>query len=359
MFKINRIFFTVPLSESIGQKIRYLFIWIYCRIFIRDKYVTERYRPVDVQSVDKNFLDKTEDVAILMRGQVIKSDDFTKKTLKMYRYNYPKSPIFLSTWNNCIDSNFHTFAEKYSINLILTKFKSPKTGYRNDNLQIIGNVRGLEEIIKKSIRYTLTTRTDQRFYNNNLLMYLKNIHSYYPYLNSQNPKDKQIERLLAMSFDTFMFKLYGIGDMFLFGLSKDVFNYWNSEKDKRIFDTEENKNKIYTLKSQAKARISEVYFMTEFLKRNGHELKWTLHDYFQVIKDRFIIIDSASMDFFWPKYTFFEERFKDFEDIKYKEISYSDWILIKNKQLSPNEKILDRPIISNRFKSIKKFFKRN
>ena len=83
--------------------------------------------------------------------------------------------------------------------------------------------------------------------------------------------------------------------------------------------------------------------MTEFLKRNGHELKWTLHDYFQVIKDRFIIIDSASMDFFWPKYTFFEDRHKDFEDIKYKEISYADWILIKNKQLSPNEKYLISP----------------
>ena len=174
MFKINQSIITVPLAEGIGQKIRYLIIWIYCRIFIRDKYVTERYRPVHVQSVDKNFLDKTADVAILMRGQVIKEDEFTKRTLKMYRFYYPKSPIFLSTWNYCVDNNFHAFAEKYNINLVLTKFKLPKTGYRSDNLQIIGNVRGLEEIIRRNIRYTLTTRTDQRFYNHNLLSDIKN-----------------------------------------------------------------------------------------------------------------------------------------------------------------------------------------
>ena len=94
MFKLNRNFITVPLAEGISQKIRYLIIWFYCRIFIKDKYVTERFRPVEVQEVNKNFLDKTKDVAILMRGQVIKVDEFTKKTLKMYRLNYPN--IFIN-----------------------------------------------------------------------------------------------------------------------------------------------------------------------------------------------------------------------------------------------------------------------
>ena len=49
------------------------------------------------------------------------------------------------------------------------------------------------------------------------------------------------------------------------------------------------------------------------------------------------------MDFFWPKYSFLEERHKDFKDIRFREISYADWLLIKNKQLKPNEKILDLP----------------
>ena len=355
-FKLNIV--NVPLAESVIQKIKYSLIWVYIRLFIKNKYVSERYRPVFAKAVEKELLDKTSDVAILMRGQVVKVNEFTKNSLKMYRLNYPNAPIFLSTWDSCIDNNFRLFAEKYNIELIASKFEKPKTGYRNDNLQIFVNVKGLQEITKRNIRYSFTTRTDQRFYNNNLLMYLKNIHSNYPYLNPENPQDKQIERLLAMSFDTFMFRLYGIGDMFFFGLSEDVLNYWNSKKDKRIFDMEDIKNKIYTRKTEAKLRISEVYFMTEFLKRNGHKLKWTIEDYFKVIKDRFIIIDSSSMDFFWPKYSFFEERFKDFEDIRYKEITYADWLLIKNKQLNPSEKIINLPLIPKDFKQKKLFYKR-
>ena len=64
------------------------------------------------------------------------------------------------------------------------------------------------------------------------------------------------------------------------------------------------------------------------------------------------------MDFFWPKYSFFEERFKDFEDIRYKEITYADWLLIKNKQLNPSEKIINLPLIPKDFKQKKLFYKR-
>ena len=352
-FKVNII--TVPLAENIFKKIRILVTWFYCRIFIKDTYITERYRPIFTNSDTRNSIDKTSDVAILMRGQIEKVDEFTKNTLKMYRINYPNSPILLSTWKHCIDDDFYLFAEKNNIHLVLTKFEAPKTGWKNDNLQIIVNVNGLKEVLKKNIKYTISTRTDQRFYYPNVLSYLKNILSIYPYSISNNTKDKQINRLVAMSFDSFMYRLYGIGDMFLFGLTKDVFNYWNSAHDIRILDKEK---KIYTLKELAKRRESEVYFMTEFLQRNGHNLKWNLKDYFEVIKNRFIIIDSHSLDFLWPKYSFFEERFKDLEDIKYKEISFSDWLLIKNGQLYASENILDTKRVPEEFKLIKKFFKK-
>lgn len=351
--KINII--TVPLAENIFKKTKLLINWFYCRIFIKNSYITERYRPVYANRDNRNFIDKTSDVAILMRGQIVKVDEFTKNTLKMYRINYPNASIFFSTWKYCLDDDFYLFAEKNKIQLVLTKFEAPKTGWKNDNLQIIGNVNGLKEVLKKNIKYTISTRSDQRFYYPNVLSYLKNILSIYPYSISKNKKDKQVNRLVAMSFDSFMYRLYGIGDMFLFGLTEDVFNYWNSTHDIRLFDKEK---KNYTLKELAKRRESEVYFMTEFLKRNGHNLKWNLKDYFEVIKNRFIIIDSHSMDFLWPKYSFFEERFKDFEDIQCKEISYSDWLLIKNGQISPNENILDIKRIPKKFKLIKEIFKK-
>ena len=239
----------------------------------------------------------------------------------------------------CIDNNLVSFLHSHNIKLIVSKFKKPKVGYKNNNLQITGNEKGLELIIKDNIKYSLSTRTDQRLYSTNILLYLKNLISIYPYEKSSN-RDYQVNRLVAMSFDTFMFRLYGLGDMFLFGLTKNVYNYWNNGKDTRIFK-KDFYNKPLSLKSIAKLREAEVYFMTEFLKRNGHNIDCSIKDYLEVLKKRFIIIDSQSLDFFWPKYSFFEERYKDFEDIRYKEISHFDWLLIRKDKLKFDEKILD------------------
>lgn len=336
-FKFNII--TVPLANNFYQKIEIFTRWLYNRIFQNNRYITERYRPIIVNKVDKNLLDNTLDVAILMRGQVINNDEFTKNTLKMYRLNYPKAPIYLSTWDYCIDNNLVSFLRNHDIKLIVSKFKKPKVGYKNNNLQITANVEGLEMIMKDNIKYSLSTRTDQRFYSKNIHLYLKNLISIYPYKKSSDG-DHQINRLVAMSFDTFIFRLYGLGDMFLFGLTKDVLNYWNNSKDTRIFK-KDFYSKPLSMRSIAKLREAEVYFMTEFLKRNGHEIDWSFKDHLEVLKKRFIIIDSYALDFFWPKYSFFEERFKDFEDIRFKEISHFDWLLIQKDKLKLDEKILD------------------
>ena len=330
---------SVPLSDNIYKKIHYLITWIYMRLFKRNKYITERYRPVLIDELDKDILDSTSNVAIMMRGQVVTIDNFTKNTLKFYRLHFPNAPIYLSTWDYCIDQDFFLFAQNYKVNLVLSKFKKPITGYKFDNSQITVNVKGLKSISEDNIKYSLSTRTDQRFYSKNILLHLKNILSHYPY-KKKSIYDKQINRLVAMSFDTFIYRLYGLGDQFLFGLTEDVLNYWNSEKDSRIFN-ESFENKSMSLRSLSKLRVSEVYFMTEFLKRNGHDLKWNLKDYLEVLKERFIIVDSQSLDFFWPKYSFFEERHKDFEDIRYKEVSHLDWLLIKNNKFKFDEKILE------------------
>ncbi len=336
-FKLNII--NVPLTDNLYQKIELLIKWLKIRLFKKNKYVTERYRPIFENQLHTSQLDNTSDVAILMRGLIIKNDDFTKNTLMMYRENFPNAPIYLSTWDYCIDNDWVLFSKKNNIKLITSEFKKPISGYKSDHLQITSNVNGLMAILEDQVRYSISTRTDQRFYSKNIPINLKNIISYYQYQKS-NPKDKQINRLIAMSSDTFLYRIYGLGDMFLFGLTEDVLNYWDSEKDRRLIN-KEFLGKVKTLRDISNLRVSEVYFMTEFLKRNGHKLEWTLEDYLEVLGKRFIIVDSQSLDFLWPKYSFFEERYKDFEDIRFKEISYFDWLLIKNNKLKFDEKILD------------------
>ncbi|WP_269622119.1 hypothetical protein [Prochlorococcus marinus] len=340
--KILKRIINVPLNNSRKQQLIYIIKWMKQRLNSKGLYITERYRIAKPHINKSSINDKTNDVAILMRGPIVEEDDFTINTLKYYRSIYPEAPIYLSTWDHCLQNNLQSL-KKININIISSQYRKPSTGFGNMNLQIIGNKNGMVNIIKHNIKYTLTTRTDQRFYSYNVLKYLKEIHALFDdYSNDNNEKDLQIKRLIGLSFNTFLYRIYGLSDMFLFGLSNDVHNYWDSDYDKRIF--KEMDLEIQTQKEWSEQRIYECYFMTEFLKRNGHQITWRLDDYWKILRERFIIIDSSALDFFWPKYSHLEERWKNYnKNILFKEITNSDWLLLKNFKLELDEEITKRP----------------
>ena len=61
-----------------------------------------------------------------------------------------------------------------------------------------------------------------------MLIYLKSLLKYFP-LTDQNLK--QDERLIRVVSISFLYELYGLSDMFLFGRTSDVYNYWNCSLD--------------------------------------------------------------------------------------------------------------------------------
>tara|TARA_Y100000589_G_scaffold61480_1_gene52619 strand:+ start:337 stop:1350 length:1014 start_codon:yes stop_codon:yes gene_type:complete len=334
-------FFNVPFVNNTNQLLRILLKWFIFRFNTRHKYITERSRIKYLSDNTNNLIDNTNDVAILIRGPIITRDDFTLNTILMYRKLYPKAIIYISTWNHEIKKISNIACNK-NIKIITSEFIKPTIGYGSTNLQIKGNMQGLEQILKDNIKYTMTIRSDQRFYNNLNLSFLKEVHKIYEYKKFNN-SDEQIGRLVGLSFNTFLYRLYGLSDMFLFGFTEDVFNYWNTKYDERL-----EINKFYrkfTMKEYCLERINEVYFMTDFLERNGHKLKWNLKDYWSILKNRFIVIDSSSLDFLWPKYSFIEERWKNYDkNLVFKEICFSDWLLIKNDLMPLDENIIDQYI---------------
>ena len=82
--------------------------------------------------------------------------------------------------------------------------------------------------------------------------------------------------------------------------------------------------------------------MTFFLEKNGHDLLWDIIDYWDVISKRFIIVDSKSLDFLWPKYSNKEDRWNKYkENYKFEEISNLDWMLMHKNQLLINNEIIN------------------
>ena len=332
LFKVRFLlnFFKNTFSKENWVKLNYLF---------QKNFVTKKVRPNSLLNPNFDSIDETDDVAILIRGPIVKFRNFTLNTIDSYRRYYPKANIFVSTWNS-----YENFLLKYKdddkVTIILNDFPQTNEGIGSTNLQIIGNTAGLKYIKKKNIKYSISLRSDQRFYSKNILKYLKVLISNYPY-KPNSKDDKQIERLIGFSFNTFKYRLYGLSDMFLFGLTEDVLNYWDCELDKRNPSTFKNYD-FKDIRDYSLKRIYEVYFMTLFLEKNGHDLLWDIIDYWDVISKRFIIVDSKSLDFLWPKYSNKEDRWNKYkENYKFEEISNLDWMLMYKNQLLINNEIIN------------------
>ncbi len=328
---------TIPLTKSKYLKFKRLISWIKYRLISnKSVFVTETHRPIHCSKYTSKNKDLTNDVAIMMQGPIIHENNFTIETINLYISNFPNSKIILSTWEEeKVDPEIYI---NKNVCVIRSEIYKGRKGYGSTNYQIKGNKIGINKIKELKIPFTLKTRTDQRLGNPDMLSYLKKMLELFPLDNKYNLNQKS--RLIGMSFDTFIYRLYGLSDMFLFGETEDVFSYFDCKYDTRNFNNyklKQNTQRIYS-----KENICEVYFMTEFLKKKGEEIEWKLEKSLEVFKKRFLIIDSYSLDFFWPKYSFLEDRWRYFKyKVNQEEMTFSKWLRIYNSTFEINEKILD------------------
>ena len=331
MAEVN--FHSINIFEYLKSKINLIISRIK---FCNNSFITEKVRPI-YPSIYKSFeKDFTEDVAILMQGPILEKYKFTEETLRLYRKNFPYSKIILSTWDS---EKYKTdILKELNIEILFSNNKNIYPGIQNVNLQIISTLNGINYIKEKGYKYTLKTRTDQRFGNKDLLSFLKLLSNAFP-LDTKKVSDQK-GRLIGMSFNTFMFKMYSLSDMFLFGETQDVYDYWNCELDLREFNNIENLD-LSTNRKFSLLRICEIYYMTEFLKSKGVNLNWTLEQSWEELVKRFLIVDSYSLDFFWPKYSYYEDRWSVNNNIKNMEFSFSKWLRINYGEIKSEEYILD------------------
>ena len=278
--------------------------------------------------------------AIVMQGPLINENDFTIETLKFYRKNYPDAILILSTW--IIPKNIIKELKKFNIYTLENKIPE-KSGKSNINMQIITSSFGILKAKELGAKYVLKTRTDQRIYHPDLDNYLFNLLKTFP---MKHKYVSQNSRLIAVSLNTFKFRLYGISDMFIFGNVDDVTKYFNHSLDNQKNIPDKKNYNMYTWRKLSKLSVPEVFFCVEFLKKIGRKAKFTLRDSFNVFRDHFIIIDCKAIDLYWHKYTLNQKRYDHFGFYD-PQLSFNDWLVLYNYQNSflVNEKILDTKLL--------------
>jgi hypothetical protein len=268
-------------------------------------------------------------ISIVMQGPIIKKNNFTYETLKLYKSNFPNSIVIFSTWEG-INSSDANIIRDLGVDLILNKY--PKAfGPGNINLQIVSTSVAIKQAKDLGAKYVLKCRSDQRIYNKNIFKYLLSLLDQFPVKFDSNFIQKK--RIIGASMNTFKYRMYGMTDMLNFGQIDDMLNYWDANLDTRENIKEEiTKSHIHPY-DFAKYNVCEVYLTTLFLKKNGVDINWTLDDSLEKYAKHFCIINQETLDLYWGKYTSLEYRWKEYgnETNYFEELTFNDWLLLYQK----------------------------
>lgn len=336
--------------DRLAYWVEAIFLWVeatYLKLTRRTQFVTERRRPRIVRTRGPaSTADLRSDTAIVVQGPVRWFDElsrqvsteFTLETLRQYRLNFPNAPIILSTWDDDCSADVHSWCRQWGIDLLAQK-PPQNSGISNTNLQMASSALGVLHAKSLGASFTLKTRTDQRIGNNRFLDLLHAALRVFPPVEGTVLQD---QRIVALSFNTFLYRLYGVTDMFTFGTTRDVATYWSGRHDPRPPTWAASAR---TPREYATMRVCEVDFCANFLESTGWDLQWSLTDYWDALRKRFIVLDASSVDFLWPKYSRLEERWSMYRGYYYEEVSFASWLsILVDQHVEANESLLDLPV---------------
>jgi len=259
------------------------------------------------------------DTGVVIQGQVEGEVEFIKETIKLYQRQFMGSKIVVSTWDSTKES---TISQLHDLGVEVVISEIPDTvGFGNVNLQLKSSIAGLEFASSFGLKYLLKTRSDQRLYSPTAISQLKHYVEQYPVFETTSV---QSARLVTLSSS---YTVYGLSDFLTFGYSADVVSYWQSEFVSGSIASFELRSDDSA--SEIKTITPEVYLCASFLERTGWKSLWTEEDWLEAIRNRFLIIDPSSLDFFWNKYSS-----KEYWDRRYVQskapriMSFGEWVEI-------------------------------
>lgn len=240
---------------------------------------------------------KNKKVAIVMQGPIKKETNFTYETLKLYVNIFPNTIIILSTWQN---EDINHINKIKSLGVIVLLNELPQyNGNLNVNYQIVSTRSGIEAGLNAGATHCLKTRTDQRIYKNTTLNLLLSILETFPL---DDKYELQNERIIGLNYSTSTRELYWFGDFLLFGDVDDMYRYWSLPLQNQGFEDLLDDNDFRECIKNDSGIVPEMYLTVSYLKALRIQLKWTKNDWWEILRDRFCIIDKENIDLYWYKY---------------------------------------------------------
>ncbi len=293
-----------------------------------------------------------DDVGIVIQGPLMHENNYTLTTAQMYRRLYPNIPVVISTWKNEADGDFRKACKANSI-VLLENTPPQDRGYLNVNLQLESSFQGVNYIKNHTdAQFVLKTRSDQRIYRPDFLLYFKNLIKAFPPYG-----DKLTRRLISLAGHTRYLIPFFVCDFMLFGHISDIKNFYgivrypNPEdknslcfNDKRFLQIanllDRSKLNFYEPPSDLQRQLTnlnrmtkrlinpEIYMMKTFYQENIATINYKKYaqTYWQFLRDYLILADNRSILFEWVKYE--QSRYNVLTLYRY--MDHSKWLHLYN-----------------------------
>ncbi len=241
------------------------------------------YWPSPLEDATERY-NSDSSIGILIQGPIGDAPSVQQvfETIRIYKELFPLSPIVVSTWESSralleqhvLDSNVH-----------LVFSSDPGSSFpSNINRQSVSASAGLKILETIGCEFALKTRVDHRVLSPSALMYLKAAWSLFP-----NPN-----RIIASSYGSGKFRLYGWTEQLQFGRTAALSLYWEGLPTETPHVTV-SANPERSALARLGLAVHESRLNVRYMARQGISAKWDWADHLSMFTRYFGIADSHEL----------------------------------------------------------------
>lgn len=293
--KHSGILFTRAVGESMEEALPYFVSYCFRPKKAEDFISKEKMSP------------NAEKFAIIMQGPLIRKDNFTLETVRLYAKLFPGVLVIVSTW----DTEEKTYVDQIEkeTNCVVLKNQHPNHGgFLNVNFQTYSTVAGIRYAKNQGKEFVFKTRCDYRFYKRGLLEYFHSLLLCYPCRDRLTHQKYRIVMTSGRQGD--MFRPFFVGDQFNFGHIEDMLNLW----DHPMIENECTFSEFCRIREKERYSWKKEREYTSLLskrfyqKMTGRELEISVKSYWDFSEKYLIFVSAKDADAYWCKY---EERYEE------------------------------------------------
>jgi len=248
-----------------------------------------------------SLMGATRRVAVVVQGPLMLENDFTLESFRVHQRSLPGADLILSTWESSDAKTRATLDAIEAMGVRVLREPPPTNpGPKNINYQLVSTLRGVQEARRRGAEFVLKTRADTRLGAPDIGQYLVGLAETFPLTSPC----RQHRRLLVLDLCTRLFLPHHPSDILMFGHVDDMIRYWSAPLNP--VDVAERKPR--TVGDLLAFPIPEIYLCEHYLNTIAYPFERTVASWWRVLADLFLVVDRATLQFFWPKYAYLSDQ---------------------------------------------------